>query len=474
MTISNSEDREKQTSRLARNGVVMGWRWYHFYFVFALFDLVVIGASLSLYHQTLSSYTVALSEFRRIDEAQNWITNLRIAVVRLNAPGNDVFASRRADEERDRFERTQKRFNALVMRSDEFGIPLDTFRLKMERMFVEEDRIFGIFDRIADENPGDETERTQINTATTFMASMDRYQAEALESLDAVALVLSEKEQRLLTRYGAALARSADFEKYILGIVAFILVGVFWYGRKLQRMHDQMVAQQQRAVEEKQSRLAAVGEVCSAVSHGIRNPLAAITSSAQLALEYGTLDDDTRLRVQDILSEGVRLNQRVSRLLDFSNAKEAIFEPCDIGQIVKEALEEIRPKLESNRVHVETCVGPEPVTVQGDREWLAQSIIEIVSNSMDHLPNGGEVRIECGTTRTSPPAACIDVYDNGPGIPQLARAHVFDLFFTSKADGNGIGLASVRRVVDMHGGRVEVGDMAKSGAHIHIELPLVS
>jgi signal transduction histidine kinase len=452
--------------------LALRWRWYHFYFLLALFDVVVIIVSISLYHSTLTSYAVALEDLRHSDDAQRWVANLSVAVIELNAPGNDVFASRRVAEERERFERTQTRFAALLKRQREFGVDLGDFERQVGDMFREEHRVFNIFAEIEVTHATGDLERDQVNTAAAFMASMDRYQANAQASLATMADTLSEDQHRLLHDYGAALKRKLSVEKYLLGIVVLILIGVFWYGRKLQGMHDQMLQEQQRAIEEKHARLAAVGEVCSAVAHGMRNPLAAITSSAQLVLEYGTLDEPTTLRVRDVLNESRRLDHRIRRLLDFSRARERVLEDCDIELIVRDAINEIQPKLDECQVATETECTNGPLVVRGDREWLAQAIIEVVSNSMEHLPPGGLIRVTCKPDPQTAGHTRINVVDDGPGIPESIRERVFDLFFTSKAEGNGIGLATVKRVIDMHGGRVAVEPpIDGTGANICIVLP---
>ncbi len=457
----------------ARDRVAARWRWYHFYFILAMFDVGVIVASLALYHRTLVSYRDSLESLATIDASQQWLANLRLAVVRLNAPGNDVFATRRAEEELHRFEETRTRYDALIRREKEYGIVLTEFRTHVDEMIREELRIFELLGQRNGDPNGDEQER--LNRATTMMASMDRYQAHALGALADSTERLSVEQHDLLGAYGAALERRASIEKYFLVVVVLILVGVFWYGKKLQAMHDRLLWEQQRAAEEQHARLAAVGEVCSAVAHGMRNPLAAIASSAQLALEYGTLDESTKLRVQDVVAESGRLDQRIRRLLDFSNAQELSFEECRIVEVIRGALREIQPKLDRNDVHVRFDEPKEPLVVRGDREWLAQGVIEIVSNSMDHLPNGGNIRVICGLSPGLPDHLRLDISDNGPGIPESIRDNVFDLFFTSKSEGNGIGLASVKRVVDMHGGRVGLGPPLNGcGATIRIELPLGS
>ncbi len=457
----------------ARNpSTMIRWRWYHFYFVLAMFDVVVIAASLIMYHRTIQSFSVALNELHRVDEGEAWVGNIRLAVLHLNAPGNDVFATRLVEQERARFERSRTRYRAMATRDAEFGLDLAEFRARVDEMFGEEQRVFGIFASINEATITPARERRLLNEATSAMASMDRHQAKALEALALVAQGLSDEEHRLLDEYRDALQHSASIEKYMFAMVVIILIGVFWYGRKLQQTYEQMMLERQRVAEEKHARLAAVGEVCAAVAHGIRNPLAAITSSAQLALEFGTADEQTKLRMQDVLYESRRLAERVTRLLGFSSPREGRFERCDVDAIIQGALDEIRPSLEESRVRVETDFRDQPLAVRGDSEWLTQAIIEVVSNSMEHMSSGGRITVACGRDDREPRFARIDITDDGSGIPETIRTRVFDLFFTSKAEGNGIGLASVKRVMDMHAGRVCAADTKGRGARIEMLLPL--
>jgi signal transduction histidine kinase len=447
------------------------WHWYHFYFLLALFDVLVIISSLSLYHRTLASYKSALDALGRLDEAQRWVGALRFSLIHLNAPGNDVFESRQVAKERDRFDRTWTNVQGIMRRAPEFGIDLSVFRGHVDDMVEEENAIFDAFVRLESESLSEEDYSGAIRRASARMAFMDRYQAQGLEALSNISLNLSEKQHSLLSEYGMALERSAALEKYFLGLVLLILLGAFWFGRRLQRAHEVIQQERHRAMEERLERLAAVGEVCSSVSHGIKNPLAAINSSAQLALEFGTLDENTKRRVVDILFESRRLNDRINRLLDFSNAKPAAFHRCEIGEVVRGAVDEVRPKLDEMGIRVRVKISESPIWVMGDHEWLAQSVIELVSNAMEHMTSPGTIDVICSMHDDPSEWASIEVIDDGPGIPKTIRPHIFDLFFTSKAEGNGIGLASVKRAVEMHGGRVSAGDTEGSGARMTIELP---
>ena len=215
-----------------------------------------------------------------------------------------------------------------------------------------------------------------------------------------------------------------------------------------------------------------MGEVCSTVAHGIRNPLAAIISSAQLALEFGTLDETTKLRIRDVLGEGRRLDRRITRLLDFSKAPARAFESYDLREAVEQAIHEMAVNLQEADIGIQTHLDPDPVIVYGDREGIVQSVIELLSNSLDNLSSGGNVHVTCRPDRDRTGHASIDVVDDGPGIPTNLRARVFDLFVTTKADGHGIGLASVKRSVELHDGSVDVVPMEGKGAHLRIRLPL--
>ncbi len=461
-----------QTTGSANRGLAIHWRWYHFYFLLALFDVIVIVGSLVLYHRSIRSYRDALNELIELEKRNSWAASLRLAVLDLNAPGNDVFETRQVEAERARFDLMRTKLHLLVRRDAELGIDLDRFREQTDRMIEEEESIFAAFTQISDPRVPDDQRDQHLRAASASMAAMDRYQATSLQALFEIEQWLLSEERRLVDAHGATLERSAALEKYMLGTVFLILIGVFWYGRKLQQTHERMISEQQRLFAERHERLAAVGEVCSAVAHGIRNPLAAIVSSAQLALEYGTLDEATRLRIRDVLSEGQRLDRRVTRLLDFSRSPTGGFEPFSLKAVIQQAVHEISPRLQQAGVQVSFDCSTDGLQINGDRERFAQSIIEILSNSMDHMPTGGNVRIACARDSLLHDRARVSIHDDGPGIPEALRTRVFDLFFTSKAEGNGIGLASVKRTIELHGGQVCAAPPEHRGAHIQITLPL--
>lgn len=447
------------------------WRWYHYYFLLAVIDLVVIAASLLLYHQTLQSYEVALHKLTRTHMKQRWVASLRLVVIHLNAPGNDVFESRQVSTERARFERGRDALESEMKRAFELGVDLAEFRGHLDKMIEEERRVFDVFEALRDDAPKDRA-MEQFEEAAQAMAAMDRHQAAAATSLTEVEQGLLMRVESLLREHGAFMRGCAVFEDLFVGFVVVILGGMFWYGRKLQRMHEQMITDQETATIERTRRLAAVGEVCAAVAHGIRNPLAAISSSAQLGLAHGSADEGTRSRLRDILSECQRLDQRVTRLIGFASTASPTPKPFHLRDAVDQAVHELRSKLDEREITLTVAFEWDAV-LQGDHERMIQCVIELLSNSLEYTPRGGRIDIKC--MECTERAGYLDLYvsDTGPGIPTAVRDRVFDLFFSTRPGGTGIGLASVRHTVHGHGGEVMAVPSAGHGARIRLTLPVL-
>lgn len=474
MNPSNEGNETASIRAVARQGVAPRFHWYHFYFVLAIFDLVVIMASLALYHSALDSYQVALDNVQGIGQKHLWVADLRRMVINLNAPGNDVFETRQVVKEEKRFDFARSELDRILGRETEFDVDLSNFRVHLENMIGEERTIFELFHKLMEPGQLNDAERGRLKQlASTSMASMDRAQADALMQLSEIEDALLAEKEQLLIAYGTDLERSANFEKYFMALVILILGGIFWYGRKLHGTHEKLVEHEQRIIAERQHRLADIGKVCSAVSHGIRNPLASIMSSAELVLQNSALDDATRGQLNSILNQGQRLDKRIDRLLDFSRAFNEEFKRLDVKEVIEQAVVEIKPTFDERNIHIEIDFDNESTNILGERDLLAQSFIEVLSNALDHVESGGRVDIVCRRGEERPGFVLIHFIDDGPGIREQIRPRVFDLFFTSKAGGTGLGLASVKRSIELHGGEVAALANNGSGANIRILLPIV-
>lgn len=446
------------------------WRWYHYYFALALVDVVVIGASLLLYHQTLESYEIALHRLARTHMKQRWVANVRLLVIRLNAPGNDVFESRQVRTERVRFERNREALQSELERAFDLDVQLTEFRGHLDKMVELERRIFDLFESLDDTS--EDRSIQHFKEAAEAMATMDRYQAAAVTSLTEVEQGFLMRVESLLHEHGAYMRERVALESLLASLIVVILGTMFWYGRKLQRMHGKMVADQETAMIERTRRLAAVGEVCAAVAHGIRNPLAAISSSAQLGLFHGIADENTKSRLRDVLAECKRLDQRVTKLIGFASTVSLEPKPFHLRDVVDQAVHEIRPKLDEREITLTIAFDLDAV-LQGNHERMTQCVIELLSNSLEYTPRGGRIDITCVECGQRSGFVDLHVTDTGPGIPPNVMERVFDLFFTTRPGGTGIGLASVKQTVHGHGGEVMVVPHTGQGTRIRLTLPLV-
>ncbi len=447
---------------------------YQFYIVLALFDVAVIVASILAQHQTLQSFNEALADVQLIHERHRWLTDLAEGVIKLNAPGNDVFASRDPDREEHRFVEARIELRKRLESPPRNDPVPPNYSQHVSDMTYAEEQVFTAFREILQSSDDPEAEGQLLVKATAEMAKMDRAQAEALAVVTNESLGLLDDQQVALRRHEAVLNDRTRVEFIFVLIVALILGGVTWYWRQLQRMRDTLLREHARAETERRNRLAAVGEVCFSVAHGIRNPVAAIASSAQLVLEYGEVDDRSKERVRDVVTACRNLTDRVGQLLSFSREGRTSREAFSPQEVLDQAVAEVERKLDAHGIAVQRRYDASEAMIEGDRNLLVQAVIEMLSNAMDELKHGGMVTLVCSRRETSPDWIEFGVIDDGPGIPDETKERACELFFSRKEGGSGVGLASIRRAAELHDGVVLLSDAEPSGADVRIRLPVLS
>lgn len=251
------------------------------------------------------------------------------------------------------------------------------------------------------------------------------------------------------------------------------LAGLFLYGALfwvIRRAHRIIEAQGEKLVESES--LAMVGEMGSAVAHGLRNPLASIRSSAELSLE-SNLPPEARECAQDIIDQVDRLEGWVRQLLTYAKPDQTLVSAVDLNAVMRSSLETFLRELSRRGIKVHCDLGHELPFVRGDAAMLAQLIGSLIANSMEAMAANaepGEIRLS-SQLRTGGMVSA-EVADNGPGIPEPDMARIFKPFFTSKTKGLGLGLPLVRRVVERLGGSVEVESTPSSGTVVRLLLPL--
>ena len=222
-----------------------------------------------------------------------------------------------------------------------------------------------------------------------------------------------------------------------------------------------------RRVEHK-GRLEAVGEVAAGVAHELRNPLFGISSAAQLLRFRAREDPVVEKNVGRILREVERLNRIATELLEFGRPRSLTLHPGDPDAVWDDVLEGQRGQLESRSLQLVRIRAEPPARCAIDAGQMAQVLVNILLNAIEAAPEASDLTL---TTATLPGGAWRCRLTNaGPPIPADALARAFEIFFSTKPGGTGIGLALCQRIVDEHHGTIalESGD---SGTTLTIVLP---
>lgn len=436
-------------------------KWYYYYIALATFDVLVIIGSLVLHHRTLSRFGELLSQAAVLDARQRDLTALGLRLVDLNGPGNRVFETREVSAERLRFNRLRSDMEIQRRTGHIEASELSEFWLEVDRMCAAEKQIFELMDRAV--SSADSTgQAASMVEAGKAMSIMDAHQARALKQLGRRQEAIMNQTASMLMNHQQILLWHGQSEIVFVGALILALIGILWFFVKLQKADASLAA-------ERRERLAAIGELCSCVAHGIQNPLSAIRSSAELIADLGTVDADSRRRAESVLSTCSQLSQRVNRLLRFARAEERKLTQVDAVEAIRDAQLEMHGAFEAKSIGFE-IVSDDGCLVLADAAEFTTIVIELLSNALDHSPPGATVTASCRKVGRN---IIIDIRDRGPGIPEQTAPHIFDLFFTTKEQGTGIGLASVKRTVESLMGRIQFlsPPQGESGAIFRVTLP---
>lgn len=247
--------------------------------------------------------------------------------------------------------------------------------------------------------------------------------------------------------------------------------GIVLVLRDLSRVRD-MEEQLRRS-----DRLAALGVLAAGVAHEVRNPLVGIRAAAQLMEREPEFPPTFREFTGIIVRQVDRLNRIVDELLTFAGQRPLRRQPCNINQLLEEALRLLEPTLEGTRVVAVRRYDPEVPAVVGDPDRLLQVVLNLVRNGIESMADGGEIIVRTRFERVAPQcggrsAAVLDVTDRGSGISPDAQRQLFNPFFTTKDGGTGLGLPLSIRIVEEHGGTIEVQSRVGEGTTFRVLLPL--
>ncbi len=216
-------------------------------------------------------------------------------------------------------------------------------------------------------------------------------------------------------------------------------------------------------------RLAALGRVTAGVAHEVKNPLNSMRLWLEVLKANMPIDPEPQQAVKMLDSEIDRLDRAVKTFLNFTKPVEINLEETDLHALIEEVLDAARPAITKAGLELKVEAPENLPPVLLDRQLIHQCLLNLLLNASSFTPPGG--RITVGLERKGEYAA-IAVSDTGKGISPEDRGKIFQLFFTTRPGGTGIGLANTFRFVQLHNGRIEFESEVGRGTTFRVELPL--
>ncbi|HEX7960538.1 MAG TPA: ATP-binding protein [Terriglobales bacterium] len=217
-------------------------------------------------------------------------------------------------------------------------------------------------------------------------------------------------------------------------------------------------------------RLADVGRLTRGVGHEVKNPINAIVVHLELLRNKLQNADPAAVRHMDIIGNEIRrLDRVVQTLVDFTRPMELRLSDHDLRAIVDEVITLAAPDAERHNVHMMNETSPLALPVKVDADLFKQALLNIVINGAQAMPEGGVLTLR---TRRHESEAQVEIEDEGGGIPEEIRDKIFNLYFTTKKSGTGIGLAMTYKVMQMHNGSVSFISREGEGTTFYLNLPL--
>ncbi len=282
-----------------------------------------------------------------------------------------------------------------------------------------------------------------------------------------------------------------DVSAFILGLGAGALAAAAVARWAIRRIIRRVRTAERRARDAE--RLADLGAMTSGLAHEIKNPLSTIGLNAQLlaeGIDDADLDAETKgrlsRRIGSLRREVERLRGILTDFLQFAGELRLNKAPADLSQVVEELADFFLPQAEHHGVRMRSVPGEGPFMTTIDVPMVKQAILNLMLNAVQAMAPGGPggpppaadappreliLRTHASKDPDGRPTVLLHVIDTGPGITPDAQAKMFQPYFTTKSGGTGLGLPTTRRLIEAHGGRLEVYTQPGKGTDFTIVLP---
>jgi two-component system sensor histidine kinase AtoS len=252
------------------------------------------------------------------------------------------------------------------------------------------------------------------------------------------------------------------------------VIGVFRDLTRVRQLEDRL---------RRSDHLAAVGELAAGLAHEIKNPLTSLlTFSRHLSRKFE--DADFREKFQSVVPRELeRINGIVEGLLALARPARLAFKPVRVPALLERAIELYSARIEAQHVDVRREYGRDLPTIWADHEALYQAMVNLVTNALDAMPSGGRLVLRAGWSTAGDALVsghgsvgrrvAVEIEDSGVGIAPGVVDRIFNPFFTTKDGGTGLGLSLTHRIVEDHGGAIDVRSTPGAGTTFRIVLPLM-
>jgi signal transduction histidine kinase len=250
------------------------------------------------------------------------------------------------------------------------------------------------------------------------------------------------------------------------------VIGVFRDLTRVRQLEDRL---------RRSDRLAAIGELAAGLAHEIKNPLTSLlTFSRHLSRRFE--DPDFRTKFLSVVPRELeRINTIVERLLELARPARLTFKPLRLPALLERVLELYGDRLEAQSIRVVRDWRRDVPVVWVDQEALYRALVNLVANALDAMPRGGTLTLRVAWSdaetlvgaRAGTRRVAVEVEDSGTGIEPADLDRVFNPFFSTKEGGTGLGLALTQKIVEDHGGSIDVRSAPGAGALFRIALPLM-
>jgi signal transduction histidine kinase len=235
-------------------------------------------------------------------------------------------------------------------------------------------------------------------------------------------------------------------------------------------LHDLESVEEIESELELSRRMAAIGRLTSGVGHEVKNPINAIVVHLELLkTKLGGASVPAVRHLEVIDAEIHRLDRVVQMLVDFTRPVELQLREQDLRAVIGDVLALATAELSTRNVTLVSRMPPSPLMANVDADLLKQATLNVIQNGAQSMPEGGRLEVVLDEDRKF---AVLRIADEGTGIPDDIQEKIFDLYFTTKSGGSGIGLAMTYKIIQLHHGSIEVQSNQDRGTEFQLRIPL--